>query len=80
MRKSLLNTVLTTKQRRLKKKHGDPAEFARAVYAAVPGDISMNEARVAIQEYNREWLEAGYLSSGCPRPRKQAAGSRRIRR
>lgn len=31
-------------QKALAKKHGTPAEFAAAVYQAVPGDISMDEA------------------------------------
>lgn len=40
------------------KKHGTPAEFSQACYARVPGDISMDEARAAIEKYNREWEEA----------------------
>jgi len=39
----------------LKKKHGTPAEFAAAVYKAVPEFISMDEARAAIEKYNKEW-------------------------
>jgi hypothetical protein len=49
---------LSAKQIRLKVKHGTPAEFARAVYECVPGDISMDEARAAIEKYNQEWLKA----------------------
>jgi hypothetical protein len=45
----------TKAQKRLAKKHGTPAEFAVAVYKAVPGFISMDEARMAIEKYNREW-------------------------
>lgn len=47
--------VLTPGQRKLKKKHGTPAEFAKAVYACVPGDISMGEARAALEKYQKEW-------------------------
>ena len=53
-----LGEVLSKKQLRLKLKHGTPAEFAVAIYKCVPGDISMDEARAAIDKYNREWLEA----------------------
>lgn len=49
---------LTPNQRKLAKKHGTPAEFAQAVYKCVPGDISMDEARAAVDKYNREWAEA----------------------
>lgn len=54
----LIDATLTVRQRELKAKHGTPAEFARAVYAAVPGDISMDEARDAVAAYNRQWDEA----------------------
>jgi hypothetical protein len=50
---------MTADQRRLANKHGTPAEFAVAVYKCVPGDISMAEARAAVNEYNVEWAEAG---------------------
>ncbi|HVX56949.1 MAG TPA: hypothetical protein VHA37_04405 [Candidatus Saccharimonadales bacterium] len=46
---------LSRKQKRLVKKHGTPAQFARACYECVPGDISMDEARAAVEKYNREW-------------------------
>jgi len=49
---------LSKKQLRLKIKHGSPAEFARACYECVPGDISMDEARAAIEKYNSEWEAA----------------------
>ncbi len=49
---------LTKKQETLIKKHGSPAQFAQATYAAVPGFISMDEARKAIEKYNQEWEEA----------------------
>jgi hypothetical protein len=42
----------------LAKKHGTPAEFAAAVYLAVPGYISMDEAAEAVTKYNREWVKA----------------------
>jgi hypothetical protein len=50
---------LTRKQRKLAKRHGTPAEFAVAVYQAVPGDLSMDEARRSIDKYNLQWKEAG---------------------
>jgi hypothetical protein len=50
---------MTAQQRKLAKKHGTPAEFAVAVYKCVPGDISMDEARAAVEKYNREWDTAG---------------------
>lgn len=49
---------LTKKQKALVKAYGTPAEFAAAVYKAVPGDISMDEARQAVDNYNREWAAA----------------------
>lgn len=50
--------VLTPGQRKLQKKHGTPAEFATAVYNCVPGDISMGEARAALEKYQKEWDQA----------------------
>ena len=62
MKKSNLQRVqeisLTPKQRKLAKKHGTPAEFAQSVYKTVPGYISMDEARDAVDKYNREWAAA----------------------
>jgi len=43
----------------LHRKHGSPAEFAQACYAAVPGFISMTEASKAVAKYNQEWAAAG---------------------
>jgi hypothetical protein len=37
--------------------HGTPAEFARAVWAAI-GEISVAEAQAAIAKYEQEWREA----------------------
>lgn len=50
---------LTRKQRKLRRRHGTPAEFAVGVYKAVPSDISMDEARVAVAKYQLEWDSAG---------------------
>lgn len=50
---------MTPAQRKLAKKHGTPAEFAVAVYKYVPGDISMDEVRVALEKYNQEREAAG---------------------
>jgi hypothetical protein len=53
-----MSAVLSKKQLRLRLRHGTPADFAKAVYACVPGDISMDEARTAIDKYNQEWQDA----------------------
>ena len=45
-------------QQELARKHGTPAEFAKAVWAAL-GEISVTEAVAAIEKYEREWFEAG---------------------
>lgn len=47
--------VLNNGQEALAKKHGTPAEFAVAIYKAVPADISMDEARDAVARYQVEW-------------------------
>lgn len=52
------NEPMTEKQHRLKKKHGTPKEFADAVFNCV-GEISIAEARAAIDKYNAEWFAAG---------------------
>lgn len=54
----MVKAGFTKKQAALVKKHGTPAEFAQAVYRCVPGDISMDEARAAVDKYNREWQAA----------------------
>jgi len=55
----LASMLMTKKQRALRKKHGTPAEFAVACYQAVPGELSMDEARDAVEEYNHKWEQAG---------------------
>lgn len=45
----------TAGQRALIKKHGTPADFALAVYACCPSDISMDEAKAAVRNYRREF-------------------------
>lgn len=50
---------LTPDQQELERKHGTPAQFAAACYKAVPSFISMDEARQAINKYNRDWNQAG---------------------
>lgn len=54
----VVRTLLSKAQKALAKKHGTPAEFAAAVYRAVPSEISMDEAAAAVSKYNREWAEA----------------------
>jgi hypothetical protein len=39
-------------------KHGTPREFSQAVWNAI-GEISVDEARTAIEAYEREWYKAG---------------------
>lgn len=53
---ALLKAGFTKKQAALIKKHGTPAEFAQAVYASA--DISLDEARAAVNKYNSEWQAA----------------------
>jgi hypothetical protein len=53
-----LDAVLSPAQKKLRRKHGTPAQFAAAVYNCVPGDISMDEAKAAIEKYSREWSAA----------------------
>lgn len=53
-----LEAAFTTGQKILAKKHGTPAEFAAAVYKTVPEFLSMDEARKAIEDYNRDWENA----------------------
>jgi hypothetical protein len=54
----MIKIKMSQKQSELAKKHGTPAEFAQAVYKAVPGFISMDEARESIERYNQEWSDA----------------------
>jgi hypothetical protein len=58
MKRRIPRAALSKRQRALAKKHGTPAEFAKAVYGAVPGMISMDEARAAVDEYGRKWRAA----------------------
>lgn len=41
----------------LRRNHGTPAEFAKAVWNAV-GEISVMEAQAGILRYECEWLQA----------------------
>lgn len=66
-KRDALHHALSREQRRLRKKHGTPAEFATACYAACPGYISMDEARIAIEKYNRQWNAAALLPEGPAR-------------
>jgi hypothetical protein len=42
----------------LRRNHGSPAEFAKAVWNALDM-ITVAEAQAGIERYEREWLEAG---------------------
>jgi hypothetical protein len=46
-------------QEELRQAHGTPVEFAQAVFKAVGGEISIDEAEAAIDEYREEWRKAG---------------------
>ena len=46
-----------SKTEALRLAHGTPAEFSRAVWAAL-GEISVAEAAAAIAKYEQEWREA----------------------
>ncbi|MEI4518666.1 MULTISPECIES: hypothetical protein [unclassified Stenotrophomonas] len=50
--------ALTAGQRRLKAAHGDPEEFANAVWRAYPIFIGADEASAAIFKYRTEWEAA----------------------
>ncbi len=54
-KKHTFRPSMSRKQKKLAAAHGHPAEFARSLYEAVPGEISMAEARTAVDEYQREW-------------------------
>ena len=43
----------------MEKKYGSPEAFKKACLKAVPGDISIDEANLAIEKYQKEWDEAG---------------------
>jgi hypothetical protein len=47
---------MTTRET-LRRRHGTPKEFAAAVYAAL-GEISVDEANIAIRKYQDEWDNA----------------------
>ena len=66
-----LRLSFSSKQKRLAAKHGTPAQFAKSVYECVPGDISMDEARAAVEKYNREWAKAS--TSGVSRKTRPPA-------
>lgn len=54
----LEDTPSTPGQLALKNRHGTPRAFARSVMACL-GEISLDEARAAIDRYNDEWVKAG---------------------
>lgn len=51
----LVATGISDKQKTLMARHGTPAGFAMACYELVPGTISMDEAKAAIEKYQAEW-------------------------
>lgn len=54
---------MTDGQQRLKKAHGTPGEFRKAVLMLVPGWISMSEADTATDAYLSEWNSHGNCQS-----------------
>lgn len=48
---------MSKEQKRLKKAHGTPSEFAKACWACP--DISGTEAQAAVRKYEMEWHNAG---------------------
>ena len=50
---------ISEQQKSLMAKHGTPAGFAQACYELVPGTISMDEAKAAVEKYQSEWDAAG---------------------
>jgi len=58
MKSEFLDAVLSPAQKKLRRKHGTPAQFASAVFGTVPGFCSMDEAKAAIDRYNAEWRAA----------------------
>lgn len=53
--KDLIADGLSERQKALMARHGTPAGFAIACYELVPGTISMDEAKAAIEKYQAEW-------------------------
>ncbi len=45
-------------RREMKKEYGTPEEFEKACNEAVPGEISVDEANLAIEKYKKEWAAA----------------------
>ena len=57
--KDLIMEGISERQKELIAKHGTPAGFAQSCYELVPGTISMDEAKTAIEKYQAEWDAAG---------------------
>ena len=58
MSDEIIANGISNRQRLLMDRSGTPAGFAVAVYELVPGSISMEEARAAIDRYQQEWDDA----------------------
>lgn len=57
-----METELTHRQRLLRRKHGTPEEFRIAVNKAEAAlMVTRTEADIAIQRYNKQWEDAGYV-------------------
>jgi hypothetical protein len=59
--------IMTDEQKRLKAVHGTPEQFAVAVNAAADDlMITTAEAQTGIEQYRREWTEAGRVHPPLP--------------
>jgi hypothetical protein len=69
---NLITSGISKKQTELMQRHGTPSGFAIACYELVPGTISMDEAKVAVEKYQKEWDDAGDVPGhgGKQPPRK----------
>ena len=57
---------MTNKQKTLADKHGTPENFNKALLKAVTqGMVNLNEASVAMHQYQTEWDEAGLQTFDC---------------
>ena len=57
---------MTTKQKELAEKHGTPEAFNKALLKAVAqGMVNLNEASVAMHQYQEEWNDAEQQTFDC---------------
>lgn len=61
-------------RREMRTRHGTPEEFAAAVSKAI-GEISVDEALLAIQRYRLEYADAPHCCQACGEPVLECMGS-----